>query len=412
MFTSPFSKTCHAASLIVAFAGCATRLRDIEAARQGSASPWRAPLLDLRTAERRVLVDLTGSDSSTRVLIVGALRLPSGRIAAADAESQRLIYYDAGGNPITTIDLGPLGVGAEKLFRVSADTVALTGHSTRSPSAIAVVFIGNGQVLRRFDVADVRGDLPPGVPIVLGVLSGGQTFIGRLQPLRPALGQSRWIDSITIAVVGPDMRITRVLGTLPGVVLAFEDSQPRQVWFAPHAVIASAASTFYYGFGDKYEIAAFSATGETTSVITRSWQRVAVTDADIVAYIDGWGTRWITDTGAVAEARKREMRSDPFFEYVPAFSQFLASTSGELWVRTPHLVDAQWDGELNRVPLAPSEWSVFDHMGRWRGTLMLPGRFLPTDAGSDYVLGIEYGSGRSRKLVAYDLPVEWTSTVR
>ncbi len=184
------------------------------------------------------------------------------------------------------------------------------------------------------------------------------------------------------------------------------------MWFAPHAVVASTDSTFYYGFGSAYEIAALSATGETTRVITRSWQRIAVSDADIVAYIDGWGTRWITDTGAVAEAQKREMRSDPFFEYVPAFSQFLASASRELWVRTPNLVDAQWNGELNTVPLAPSDWSVFDHMGRWRGSLMLPARFFPTDAGSDYLLGIEYGSGRSRKLVAYDLPKEWTPTIR
>jgi len=408
MFIGPLRKTPHAALLVVALAGCATRRSDTEASRQESASPLPAPLLDLRTVAPRVLVDLTGSDSATRVLIVGALRLPNGRIAAADAESQRLIYYDPGGNPVTTIHLRTLGVRAQRLIRVSADTVALMGTST------AVVFTGNGQLLRRFDAADVLGDLPQGgIRIVLGVLGGGRAFIGRLgQHLRPAPGQSRWIDSIAIAAVAPDMRITRVLGPLPGVVGALQDSQPHQVWFAPHAVSVSTDSTFYYGFGSTYEIAALSATGETTRVITRSWQRIAVTDADIVAYIDGWSTRWITDTGAVAEAQKREMRSDPFFEYVPAFSQFLASASGELWVRTPNLVDAQWNGELNTVPLAPSDWSVFDHVGRWRGSLMLPARFFPTDAGSDYLLGIEYGSGRSRKLVAYDLPKEWTPTIR
>ena len=249
--------------------------------------------------------------------------------------------------------------------------------------------------------------------MVLGVLGGGRTFLGVLgQHYRPAAGQSRWVDSITVAVVGPDMRITRVLGPWPAVMGAIEDSQPRQVWFAPTAVIAFTESTFYYGFGDAYQIAELSATGETTKVIRRSWQRVAETDADIVAYIDGWGTRWITSTGAAADAEKRDMRSDPFFEYVPAFSQFLARASGELWVRTPHLVDAQGNGELNTVPLVPSDWSVFDQIGRWRATVMLPARFLPTDAGADYVLGIEYGSGRSRKLVAYDLPREWTRANR
>src|SRR3989441_1508581 len=81
-------------------------------------------------------------------------------------------------------------------------------------------------------------------------------------------------------------------------------------------------------------------------------------------------------------------------------------------VQTCALPISQWNGELNTVPLASSDWSVFDHMGRWRGTLMLPARFFPTDAGSDYLLGIEYGFGGSRKLVAYDLPKEWTPKIR
>ena len=223
-FIGPLRKTPHAALLVVALAGCATRRSDTEASRQESASSLPAPLLDLRTVAPRVLVDLTGSDSATRVLIVGALRLPNGRIAAADAESQRLIYYDPGGNPVTTIHLRTLGVRAQQLIRVSADTVALMGIST------AVVFTGNGQLLRRFDAADVLGDLPQGgIRIVLGVLGGGRAFIGRLgQHLRPAPGQSRWIDSIAIAAVAPDMRITHVLGPLPGVDAAVDGDRHAQ----------------------------------------------------------------------------------------------------------------------------------------------------------------------------------------
>jgi hypothetical protein len=408
----------HAALLVVGVAACTIHRGVTESSGEKSATALPPPPLDLRTVAPRVLVDLTPNDSAARVLIVGALLLPNGRVAAAEAESQRLIYYDPGGNPVTTIPLQTLGVRAQELIRVSVDTVALTGIATagttaRRPQGAAVVFTGTGQLVRRFNAADVLGDLPQGMRLVLGILGGGRTFIGVVgQHSGPAPGQSRWVDSITIAAVGPDMRITRVFDPLPEYVLALEDSQPRQVWFAPSAVVASTNSALYYGFGGEYAIAAISATGETTRVITRPWQRVTVTDADILAYIDGWGSRWITSTGAEAEAQKRQMRSDPFFEYVPAFSQFLASASGELWVRTPNLIDAQGNGELSTVPLVPSNWSVFDQMGRWRGTAMLPARFFPTDAGSDYVLGVEYGTGRSRKLVAYDLPKEWTATIR
>lgn len=407
MFIGQLSKTRHLPLLIVTLCACPTPRTAAEASRQQSTSPSPAPHFDLRTAVPRVLVDLTRSDSATRVFIVGALRLPNGRIAAADAQSQRLVYYDSGGNAVTTIDLAALGQ-LHHLMRVSADTVAVTGLHTAS------VFTGNGQLLRRFDAANVLGDLPKRIRVILGVLGGGRTFVGVLgqRQYRPPAGQSRWIDSMTIAVVGPDMRIARVLGPWPQYVLALSDSQPRQVWFAPGAVVASVDSTVYYGFGDEYVIRAVSAGGETTRVITRSWQRIPVTDADKLAFIDGWATRWITSTGAAAEAQKREMRSDPFFQYVPAFSQFLASPSGELWVRTPHLVDAQLDGELYRTPLVPSDWTVFDHTGRWRASVTLPARFLPTDAGLDYLLGVEYGIGRSRKLVVYELPREWPRAIR
>ena len=147
--------------------------------------------------------------------------------------------------------------------------------------------------------------------------------------------------------------------------------------------------------------------GEPAGEITRPWQRVPVTEADILAYIEGWGARWITSTGAAAEAEKRAMRSDPFFEYVPAFSQFLAKPSGELWVRTPNLVDAQGNGELNTVPLVPSSWGVFDPSGLWRGVVTIPARTLPMELGPDYLLGVEYGVGKSRRLVMYDLSAEW-----
>src|SRR2546428_3949864 len=126
MFIGPLRKTPHAALLVVALAGCATRRSDTEASRQESVSSLPAPLLDLRTVGPRVLVDLTGSDSATRVLIVGALRLPNGRFAVADAESQRLIYYDPGGNPVTTIHLDTLRVRAQRLMRARAHTLALT----------------------------------------------------------------------------------------------------------------------------------------------------------------------------------------------------------------------------------------------------------------------------------------------
>jgi hypothetical protein len=395
----------RAATLILAaVAGCAQSGTTTNAATQQSVP---GAMLDLRTIAPHVLVDLNAGDTSKQVYITGAVRLQRGRMAVADGVSDRLTYYRPDGSVDTTIQLGlesPFRARARQLMRVNGDTVALVTGASR-----AMLFDAEARLLSQFNGEGIVGRVPDGLRILLG-FAAGRTFIGSfMQRNAPETGQSRWVDSMAIAILGPDMRPMRILGPYPAVIGAVKDNQRQQVWFAPHGVFALSDSIFFYGYGDRYRIEKFSMNGDPAGEIKRPWQPVAATDADILAYIDGWGSRWITSTGAAAEAEKRQMRSDPFFEYVPAFSQFLAKPSGELWVRTPNLVDAQGNGELNTVPLAPSVWSVFDPNGRWRGVVTIPARTFPMELGSDYLLGVEYGMGKSRKLVMYDLPSKWLS---
>jgi hypothetical protein len=81
------------------------------------------------------------------------------------------------------------------------------------------------------------------------------------------------------------------------------------------------------------------------------------------------------------------LRKSSYAITVPAFSQFIPDRVGRLWVREAHVADAAGAGALNRMPLVPSTWSVFDSTGSWLGDVGMPAKFWPMDVGANYVLG-------------------------
>jgi hypothetical protein len=279
------------------------------------------------------------------------------------------------------------------LLRVAGDTIGAIALGR------AFVLDGRGTIVRTVNAADLRVPGPRGIRVVLAPLTEGRTVVGLVgsqQP--PSPGVARWVDSMTVVVADSGMAIVGELGRRPHVHLALEDGMPRQVWFAPHAVVASRDSVIYFGFGSDYRIDAYTGSGRRHRSFTRPWSRVSVTPAEVDAYIEGWSKNWMTGTAAEVERGKRDMRADPFFPYVPAFSELLVSSGGELWVRTPSLTDAQSAGELYHVPLVPSHWSIFDRDGRWIGEATLPAFSHPRDVRDGSVLTVEAGPNAGKVL--------------
>ena len=344
-------------------------------------------------------VELHAGSAGPPPYFEGGIRLRDGRTVVALSDSGRVLYYDRRGKLARTVDVkamtGDPRVSIRQVQRVQGDTIAVFTTGSR-----ALVLDGGGALLHAFN--PYRGpDARRRIVVPMGMLRGNLALVAVIGDQSPR-GRSRWIDTVTLMVVDGDMKPTYE-ARVPGMLLGAQDSSFTQVWFAPHAVIATADTMFYYGFGDRYAIEAFSSTGQRLRTISRPWQKVAVTSADIDTYIEGWAKNWIKETGREGELARQRMRSDPFFEYVPAFSQFLVSTTGELWVRSPNLIDAQGNGELYTLPLRPSQWSVFDRDGRWHRSVTLPERFMPTDAGADYVVGREHAPGGTRRIVTYQL---------
>jgi len=342
------------------------------------------------TASMEVAADLRGPAVKGRVRPVGALSLSGGRTAVLDGNAPRVLYFDRDGEVESMRELLPQGVQPgvrpQKFVRIAGDTIGVLAGRR------AFVLDESGGLIRNFDAAKLRASGVPRLRMVLALLTGGRTVLGIVgQQEQPSSGLTRWTDSMTVVVVDSTMAIAKELGRWPAVYLEARNGQPRQVWFAPHAVVSSRDSIIYVGFGSDYRIDAHTATGRLQRSFSRPWTRVQVTRADIDAYIEGWSKNWMKGTAAEVERQKRDMHGDPFFPYVPAFSELFVAWNGELWAHTPSLADARSEGELYSVPLVPSRWSIFDREGRWTGEATLPAFSHPRDVRDGFVLTVEAG---------------------
>jgi hypothetical protein len=209
------------------------------------------------------------------------------------------------------------------------------------------------------------------------------------------------VDSVPLVMVHRDTSDRLSLGTVPFMLMAMDGKTPRPPWFGPTAVFGAHGASFFAGYGAEYSINVFSSGADLVRIIRRRWTPAPVTDADIDQYVDDWAKRWVKATGPEAERQKRDVRDDPYATEVPAYSQFLLDRAGRLWVREAHLADAPGAGQLTTLPLVPSVWSVFDTSGRWLGDVTMPARFMPTDVGEDFILGIARDSDGVETVAQY-----------
>jgi hypothetical protein len=334
--------------------------------------------------------------------IVGAARLRNG-IVVAEGITARLLFYSPDRRLVRVVHLKSATsrtTGVLGLQRVNGDTVA-------------VLAIREGWVMNAGDTlvssisfAESNRSPRDRISTLFAVLPDGSSLWGVLdlvsQSHPPA---KRFTDSVDL-IIQSSTREMRRIRRVPALMLGTDSTgKSTQMWFYPHLVYTATQERFYYGFGVDYLITRLNPlTGEEKSW-RRAWTPRSVTRADIDEFIDGWSINW--NRGADSIAVKAAMRNHPYAESVPAFSRFLVSTAQELWVRTPNLIDAQAAGELYDAPLRSSTWSVFDKEGRWLTDVSLPPGFQPTDIGSDYILGVQFGTrngtltGRNRSLILY-----------
>lgn len=333
--------------------------------------------------------------------VAGAVRVTGHRIVVGDGASRQLRFYDSLGTFLSSVGRKGDGPGEfqslGKLQANGGDTLVAGSDSRLS------LFTAAGRAIRSIDPLAPPAQLPAGDQMILAAFSSGATIMGSIprwqQSNHPPQTGRRWTDSIQLGVFGESNKLLTTLGRLPARVMEWRGTDLMSPIFSAEMLMASTGQRWFLGFGSEYSIRVYTAAGRLERIIRRAWTPERVD-------VDAWTAQWLkrTDklTVAEAESKRKELRESPYAMTVPAFAQLLADRVGRLWVRESHLVDFSRPRD---PPFLPSVWNVFSSEGKWLSNVEMPAQFLPTDIGSDYVLGVARDRDGVETVLLYRLGV-------
>jgi hypothetical protein len=331
--------------------------------------------------------------------VAGAARLADRRIVIGDGESLQLRFYDASGQFLSSAGRKGDGPGEFRFMRqvdVSAGDTITAGTEERVSR-----FNGSGKFVRTIDPLNPPAQIGIGERMIIAAFAGGATMMGTIpHPMesnhRPLTGL-RWTDSVRLTLVGDGNAVLRPLGRYPVRVLEWQGLDLMPPWFSPQALFSNTAQRGFLGFGSEYSIRVYSSTGRLERIIRRAWVPKRVD-------INGWAAQYVNGveglSSAEVSAKQKEMRDSPHATTLPAFQQLIADRADRLWVRESRLADFLPQAS---APAVPTLWSVFSKDGKWLGDVSMPPRFLATDIGSDYVLGVARDVDGVETVVMYRL---------
>lgn len=272
--------------------------------------------------------------------IAGVEPLPGDSLLVLDGRLPRVTVMGADGDPSRTVDLEP---------PPSNPGDVLEGRTLAR--ALAVGRFDDGSMLTRGIQHLAPGGLEAGVNRSTRIyLSYGPDGSYR-EFLAAYPGSSGWVDRST----GP-------INVLP-------------LLFAPQPRHGVAGDRWFFGSGERYEIAVHAKDGTLIRLVRRHHEPAEVTEDDVVARIE---RRLVSVTDSAARRRRRGiLREMPVPETFPAYDDLVVARDGHLWVegyRKP--------GET-RPP-----WSVFAPDGRWLGDVSLPEGFDPMWIDDEVVAGV------------------------
>ncbi len=306
-------------------------------------------------------------------VVLGATRLPEGRILVADRGDYALKLFGVDGKyqrRLVRKGSGPGEVGYLKSFLRCGDSLVTIDIDGNRVS----VFSLDGTYARSFRFGSPQTGRPP----YASECNRGGTFVHYGWESRADMKGGVYRPMVPFWLSASDSGVRTVIATLAGserygVVLdnQFRGSRPLPLGKEP--VIAAAADRVYIGTADTYEIAVYDLSGRSLGVIRRTGLDLALTRADI----DAAKAREISRRGESSRVSvEREYASMPFPKAVPAYTALIVDADGYLWVQDfPR-------GGTDRV-----HWTVFDRSGAPRADLSLPTDLQVYEIGHDYVLG-------------------------
>ncbi len=352
-----------------------------------------APALQMGAAE--------GDPDHEFFQIRGLARLSDGTIVVANGGTSQLQYYAADGT--LRLRAGRKGKGPGE-FTMLAGLTRLAGDSLLAidlGQRRASVYGPDGKHVRDFTTGDAR--------TIMSFLPAGQLDDGTYLALannvrdpsailsRPA-GPAR--DSVLALHIDAAGSVVDTLGLFPGPrmkvvmmeLMGRSLPMPTTVPFSSTTQLAAAGDRVYLGTSDTYEIGVYTATGTLQRLIRKPQDPRPVTEADADAIKVRVRETLANQSNPIAKQMAEAYANVEIPATMPAFSRLLVDGDRNLWV-------ADYPGPNDSVAV----WKVFDHEGRWLGSVTLPSKLIVSDIGTDYVLGRTVDDTEIEHVVVYDL---------
>ncbi|HUG39446.1 MAG TPA: hypothetical protein VMM12_03120 [Longimicrobiales bacterium] len=320
-----------------------------------------------------------GKDAFHR--LAGASRLQDATIAVADGGSGEIRLFSPNGVYIRA--MGGAGDGPGEfsslriLLRLPGDSLLgyqLGGHRF-------VIFSPDGG---HFRTGQLQG--PPSVVAVESVLGDGswigtvvQTGAAAQGISRPVLYLLRYASNGTLLDT-----VATAYGSERVMVQQGAAATTQLIPFGRNTLRAAAGS--YVIVMDTHEprLLYYRPDGGLAKVVTWQAEPARVSGSEWQDYIDSVSSG---SPASQALVRRRLLEQLPRPERFPLASDLAIDRADNVWIKR----------------FASDEWVVFDGSGKLRGKLRLPPRFLPSDIGHDYILGIGRDSLDAEYVALYEL---------
>lgn len=293
------------------------------------------------------------------------LRLSDGRIVVAN-DGTELRVYSAAGTFLTRLSRAGAGPGEYRniqgLTRIAGDTLRLhdpslrrmdvrapSGVVARSEAGVRATALWSGTGKGMYFASEV-----PGTSYGRGVV--------QLRALLVMVSQSGLLQD-TVAF-------------LPGAwVNVVEPGHWLSVGLANDPFFVAGAEHFAYAHGDLLEVRWFDHSGVIRAISRIASERTRVTASTIERF---------RRREAAREASANLLRREPVPKVAPAFAEYLPQVSR---LRLDSR-DRAWICRADRFGEPSTDWVVLATGGAPLARVRMPERFVPSDIGDDYILGI------------------------
>jgi len=313
-------------------------------------------------------------ESTTFGVIVGATRLPDGRIVVGDRGEYNLRVFPADGKQQKRFGRKGSGPGEmiylADLYRCGNAIFAYDIENGYRMSVFSLDFTYQREF--RFAAPDVGG-----TPYKSSC-NASQQFLQYGWEDRQQMKAGVFRTNVPFWYADATQKPGIKFGEFPGSERwgIVDDGQfrgTRPLPFGKEAIVAIGAQRGYIGTGETYEIMVFDLTGKRVGTIRDATQPTPVTAADIKFEIE------LQTANKEEETRKRVTASYSAMKLpatMPAYSAFRVDAMDLLWVR-----------DYPRASSKTVRWSVFTSEGKLVGRVKLPSTLDVFEIGRDYVLG-------------------------